>query len=60
MEHAVCQLVIHRAPKGFPANNRSELATMPPVEVARTETMILLCDRCHEGPHIWPNGDEVT
>lgn len=60
IEHAVCQLVTHQGPKGFPAVGRSELATMPPVEVARTETKVLLCDRMHEGPHLWPNGDEVN
>lgn len=59
LEHAVCQLVTHQAPKGFPAVGRNELATMPPVEVARTESMVLLCDHMHEGPHFWPNGDEV-
>jgi hypothetical protein len=60
MEHAICQFVTHRAPQGFPVHNRAELATMPPVEVARTETKILLCDRRHEGPHLWPNGDQVV
>jgi hypothetical protein len=60
LEHAICQLVTHLTPKGFPVLNRAELATMPPVEVARTETKVLLCDRRHEGPHLWPNGDEVA
>jgi hypothetical protein len=58
-EHDICQLVTHRAPRGFPVIARSELATMPPIEVARTQTRILLCDGLHEGPHIWPNGDET-
>ncbi|MCC6674578.1 MAG: hypothetical protein IT339_05240 [Thermomicrobiales bacterium] len=53
----MCQSVTHKAPRGFPATNRPELATMPPVEVARTETRILFCDQLHDGPHIWPNGD---
>jgi hypothetical protein len=59
LEHDICQLVTHSAPQGFPAVSRGELATMPPIEVARTETRILLCDGRHEGPHIWPNGDEL-
>lgn len=59
LEHDICQLVTHRAPQGFPAINRAELATMPPVEVARTESRILFCDGSHDGPHIWPNGDET-
>ena len=59
MEHAICQMVTHLAPKGFPAIGRSELATIPPVEVARTSSSILLCDNQHDGTHLWPNGDEV-
>lgn len=59
MEHDICQLVTHRPPPGFPVIGRPELATMPPREVTRTETRILFCDHLHEGPHIWPNGDEV-
>ena len=59
MDHAICLLVTHKAPKGFPVMARPELATMPPVEVARTGTSILLCDKQHDGPHLWPNGDEV-
>jgi hypothetical protein len=59
MEHAVCQCVTHKTPKAFPVNGRFGLATMPPVEVARTEASILLCDMLHEGPHLWPNGDEA-
>ncbi|MCA9860977.1 MAG: hypothetical protein KC438_14705 [Thermomicrobiales bacterium] len=59
LEHAICQLVTHVSPKDFPVIGRPELATMPPVEVARTETRILLCDRLHTGPHLWPNGDET-
>jgi hypothetical protein len=60
LEHDICQLVTHRAPQGFPAINRAELATRPQVEVARTPTRILFCDGMHEGPHIWPNGDETV
>ncbi|MEZ4665629.1 MAG: hypothetical protein R2835_03095 [Thermomicrobiales bacterium] len=59
MEHALCQQMTHQAPKGFPAVGRSDLATMPPVEIDRTETSILFCDQQHGGPHFWPNGDEV-
>jgi len=59
LEHDICQLVTHRAPRGFPVFGRTELATMPPVEVARTETRILLCDGLHQGAHLWPNGDET-
>ena len=60
MEHAICQLVTHRAPQTFPSIGRSELATQPPIEVARTSSSILLCDNQHDGPHFWPNGDEVS
>lgn len=59
MERAVCQLVTHDPPQGFPVNRRAELAVMPTIEVARTDTMILFCDHLHSGPHMWPNGDEV-
>jgi hypothetical protein len=59
MEHAICLMVTHKAPRAFPAIGRTELATMPPVEVARTGSSILLCDKQHDGPHLWPNGDEV-
>lgn len=60
LEHDMCQLVTHQAPKGFPVNDRPELATIPPVEVARGENRILYCDGLHAGPHIWPSGDEVS
>ena len=59
LEHAICQLVKHWSPRGFPATSRPELATSPPVVVARTETAVLLCDGLHEGPHFWPNGDQL-
>jgi hypothetical protein len=36
------------------------LAILPLVEVARTESRILLCNGLHDGPHIWPNGDETV
>lgn len=60
LEHAICQSVTHRAPQGFPATARSELATMRQIEVARTDSSILICDGLHEGNHFWPNGDEVV
>jgi hypothetical protein len=60
MEHAICQFVTHASPQGFPAIARSGLATMPPVEVARTGSSVLMCDNQHNGPHLWPNGDEVS
>lgn len=60
LEHDICQLVTHKAPKGFPVFNRSDLAILPLAEVARTERRILLCNGLHEGPHIWPNGDETS
>lgn len=59
MEHVICLLVTHHLPQAFPVISRTELATMPPVEVARTGSSILLCDHQHEGPHLWPNGDEA-
>jgi hypothetical protein len=59
MDHAICLLVTHKVPKAFPVMARSELATMPQVEVARTGSSVLLCDKQHDGPHLWPNGDEV-
>jgi hypothetical protein len=60
LEHDICQLVTHQSPKGFPVISRSELAILPLVEVARSESKILLCNGLHEGPHIWPNGDETV
>jgi len=60
MDHAICQGVTHRSPQSFPAIGRSELATMPPIEVARTGSSILFCNYQHDGPHLWPNGDEVS
>jgi len=55
----VAILVTHKVPKAFPVMARPELATMPQVEVARTGSSVLLCDKQHDGPHLWPNGDEV-
>ncbi len=60
LEHNICQLVTHQSPKGFPAFSRSELAVLPLAEVARTETRILFCNGLHDGPHLWPNGDETV
>ncbi len=59
MEHAICLFITHRFPRAFPVIGRTELATMPPVEVARTGSSILFCDQQHDGPHLWPNGDET-
>ncbi len=59
VEHAICLFVTHRVPRAFPVIGRPEIATMPPVEVARTGSSILLCNKQHEGPHLWPNGDEA-
>lgn len=59
LEHVMCQMVTHELPPAFPVIARNDLATSPAVEVARRDSMILLCDRLHDGPHLWPNGDEV-
>ena len=59
LEHAICLMVTHQSPKGFPVIGRNDIATMPPVEVARNGSSVLLCDRQHDGPHLWPNGDEA-
>jgi hypothetical protein len=54
-----CQLYRRILPDRFPVHPRGEMATYRPPVVARRDGGELVCDSLHDGPHIWPNGDEV-
>jgi hypothetical protein len=55
-----CQRHRRYLPDRFPVQPRAELATRRPPVVATRAGEVLLCDGQHEGPHIWPDGDEAV
>jgi hypothetical protein len=59
LEHSFCQHMHHEFPEHYPSLSRVELATRPPVEVARKHGALLLCNLLHFGPHVWPDGSTV-
>jgi len=59
IERAMCLSVPSLPPPFFPVQHRTGLAVRALATVARTDSAALLCDRQHDGPHIWPNGDVV-
>jgi hypothetical protein len=54
LDREVCMLRMPGYPNAWPVNHRTGLAVQPLVEVGRTSEAVLLCDRSHEGPCIWP------
>lgn len=60
LEHCFCRNAIRVPPETFPVAGRSGAATPKMVELARSDKVILLCDLLHEGPHMWPDGEEFT
>ncbi|CAN5834210.1 hypothetical protein BH24CHL4_BH24CHL4_17600 [soil metagenome] len=55
-----CRNAKHVPPLTFPVAGRSGVATPALVELARTDQVILLCDLLHEGPHMWPDGEQFS
>jgi hypothetical protein len=60
IERAYCARVVHRFPTAFPVASHPGAATIAPAIVARRPRAILLCIFDHEGPHVWPDGEEVS
>jgi hypothetical protein len=56
IERAICANFIHLGPIAFPVQHRPGVAASRPIEVARRENAVLLCDRNHAGDCVWPDG----
>ena len=54
-----CHLHRVRLPDRYPVQPRPEMAACPPLVVAMRGDETLLCGCEHDGPHLWPDGDEV-
>jgi hypothetical protein len=46
-------------PDRFPVQPRPGMAVLGPLRVAERPGERLLCNQLHDGPHLWPDGDEV-
>jgi hypothetical protein len=57
LERCMCSAALKRIPRAFPVLHRTGVATIAPEIVDRDGRRLLLCDRQHEGPHVWPNGE---
>jgi len=60
LERCFCRNAYRVPPVTFPVTRREGAARPAMVELIRTETQVLFCDLLHEGPHVWPNGDEFN
>lgn len=58
LERCFCRNAYRVPPLSFPVTRREGAARPAMTELVRTETQVLFCDLLHEGPHVWPNGDE--
>lgn len=54
-----CQFHRVHLPDRYPVQPRPEMAAHPPLVVAMRHGETLLCNCEHDGPHLWPDGDEV-
>lgn len=48
-----------RLPDRYPVQPRPEMAARPPLVVAARGSETLLCGCEHDGPHLWPDGEEA-
>lgn len=46
-------------PTQFPVSPRTDFAALHATVVDRRDDRELLCDGSHDGPHCWPDGEEV-
>jgi hypothetical protein len=60
LDHAYCVNYRHRLPREFPPQDRPGLATVKPSQVAGRPDAVLLCDRQHAGPCVWPDGEQAV
>ncbi|RIK38359.1 MAG: hypothetical protein DCC58_16730 [Chloroflexi bacterium] len=54
-----CLLHRVRLPDRFPVQPRPDMAVHPPLVVGTRNDEVLLCGCEHDGPHLWPDGDEA-
>jgi hypothetical protein len=59
LERCICRNATRAPARGFPATRREDVGTPRFIELARSDSMILLCDLLHEGPHLWPDGEQA-
>lgn len=57
IERSTCTSLSYEAPRVWPVQSRSGIATLRAVEVDRRASAVLFCDGAHVGPHIWPDGE---
>jgi hypothetical protein len=60
LERSFCRNATRVPPASFPVAARGGAARPAMVELTRTETRVLFCDLLHEGPHMWPDGEEFS
>jgi hypothetical protein len=60
LEHCYCRNATRVPPETFPVTGRTGVATPAMVELTRSDRVVLLCDLLHEGPHMWPDGDQFV
>jgi hypothetical protein len=60
LEHCYCRNAMRVPPETFPVTGRTGVATPAMVELARNDKVVLLCDLLHEGPHMWPDGEQFV
>lgn len=58
LERCFCRNAYRVPPTAFPVTAREGTGKPAMVELVRSDTQVLFCDLLHEGPHVWPNGDE--
>jgi hypothetical protein len=59
IQRAYCRLHRVALPTRYPVQHRSDLAFHRPAIVATRPGEELLCNSEHDGPHLWPDGDEA-
>lgn len=60
LERCFCRNATRVPPQSFPVAAREGVAKPAMCELVRTDTRVLFCDLLHEGPHMWPDGEEFV
>ena len=58
LERSFCRNATRVPPKSFPVAGREGAARPAMIELTRTASRVLFCDLLHDGPHMWPDGEE--
>jgi hypothetical protein len=59
IQRGYCRLHRTALPSRFPVQTRPDMAVRRPEVVATRSGEELLCNGEHDGPHLWPDGDEA-